>query len=89
MEYVLTFNSTNMAVKAEQLLLQAGLGISVMPIVPQISAGCGIALRVKPHELARCREVLAAAYVEISCIYERKIGGCGYEYSVVSNLEDI
>ncbi|MCL2674616.1 MAG: DUF3343 domain-containing protein [Defluviitaleaceae bacterium] len=83
-EYVLTFDNTNMAVKAEKVLLQAGFKISVMPLVAQISAGCGIALRVKPNELEQCREVLAAKKVEISCIYERKAEGRSYEYSIVS-----
>jgi len=84
-EYVLTFDNTNMAVKAEKELLQAGLKISVMPIVPQISAGCGIALRIKPDELALCRETLAANKVDVLCIYERKAEGRSYEYSALLN----
>jgi len=82
-EYVLTFDNTNMAVKAEKVLLQAGLKISVMPIVPQISVGCGIALRVKQDELERCCEVLAENKVDVFCVYERKAGEHGYEYSEI------
>ena len=83
-EYVLTFDNTNMAVKAEKLLLQAGLKISVMPVVPQISAGCGIALRVKADELSQCRDILAENKVETLCIYERKAGEYGYEYIAIN-----
>jgi hypothetical protein len=51
MEYILTFNSTNQAIKAERLLLAAHLAVTVIPLPPQIRAGCGISLRISPSEL--------------------------------------
>ncbi|MCL2853473.1 MAG: DUF3343 domain-containing protein [Defluviitaleaceae bacterium] len=79
-EYVITFDTANHAVKAEQLLLRFGLNPSVMPVVPQIAAGCGIALRIKSHEMEQCREALAGANVAVSAVYERKAAERGYDY---------
>ena len=82
-EYVITFEGANQAVKAELKLVQAGLNPSVMPVVPQIAAGCGIALRIKPCELERCREALASADIAPSAVYERRAADYGFEYILV------
>jgi len=79
-EYVITFKRANHAVMAEQLLLDSGLLPSVMPVVPQIAAGCGIALRIKPEELSRCRQILAQSSVEIAAVYERRAAEHGFDY---------
>ena len=77
---MITFERANSAIKAEQLLRQAGVNSSVMPVVPQIAAGCGIALRIKPFDLEKCRETLTEAGVVILSVYERKADERGYDY---------
>ena len=63
------------------MLTHAGVNLSVMPLVPQISAGCGIALRVDPSEIKRCLAFMASENVMPSAVYERKRGEDGYEYT--------
>ena len=82
-EYVITFSGANHAVKAEHLLLLSGLNPSVMPVVPQIAEGCGIALRIKPHELALCREVLDATDIYPYAVYERSRADHSYVYAKI------
>jgi len=57
-EYVLTFKNTNFAIKAERFLLADKIKIGVMPLPSQISAGCGICLRISQDEIDRSLEVL-------------------------------
>jgi hypothetical protein len=57
MEYVVTFDSTNQAIKAERCLLERKLQVGVLPLPPQIRAGCGICLRVGQDGI---RQALAA-----------------------------
>jgi len=51
MEYIISFKSTNIAIKAEQCLLSQGINVRVMPLPSQIRAGCGISLRVAASEI--------------------------------------
>ena len=58
MEYVISFKTTSVAIKAEQCLLEQNLNVRVMPLPPQIRAGCGISLRIMGDELTSARRVL-------------------------------
>lgn len=51
MEYIVTFDGTSQAIRAERLLMEAGLRIRVMPLPGQINVGCGICLRVDPDQI--------------------------------------
>jgi len=64
MEYIITFKNTNFAIKAEQCLLEQKLGVGVLPLPSQISAGCGICLRVKPDEIKPALEILAKKNID-------------------------
>jgi hypothetical protein len=64
MEYIITFKNTNFAIKAEQCLLEQKLHVSVLPLPSQISAGCGICLRVKPDEIKPALEILAKKNID-------------------------
>lgn len=46
MDILLTFATTHNAIRAERLLLQAGLPVRVMPLPGEIRAGCGLGMRV-------------------------------------------
>lgn len=45
-EYVFSFAKTNDAIQAEYILGQSGIAVRVMPLPPEIKAGCGICLRI-------------------------------------------
>ena len=70
-EYILSFNSTNQAIKAEHLLLAAGLNITVMPLPPQVRAGCGICLRINPMEIEQAEQIIHNKNVADTRLYER------------------
>jgi hypothetical protein len=55
--------NTNYAIKAEQYLLEQKLQISVLPLPSQISAGCGICLRVHQAEIKPALKALAASQI--------------------------
>lgn len=50
-EFIITFKNTNFAIKAEQCLLKQGLKVGVLPLPSQISAGCGICIRISQAEI--------------------------------------
>jgi len=78
MEYVITFISTNYAIKGEKVLLEAGIRVAVMPLPPNIRAGCGICLRVKEADKGPAMRVLADNDVTGAEAY-RKAPGSAYE----------
>jgi len=71
MEYVITFDNTNQAIKAENCLLAMHLKVGVMPLPSQISAGCGISLRISPEEIKVALQALALGSIEISRLFSR------------------
>jgi len=74
-EFVIAFNSTNIAIKAESSLLEHGIHVTVMPLPSQIKAGCGICLRARFDNLSPALDVLAEALSEAQLkeltLYER------------------
>ena len=61
MDYgLLTFASTYGAIYAQKLL-EPVTAVRVMPVLREISLGCGIAVRFKPEELDAVRAALAAS----------------------------
>ena len=74
-EFVIAFNSTNIAIKAESSLLERGVQVSVMPLPSQINAGCGICLRIRFIELSSAFDVVAETLSETQLkeltLYER------------------
>lgn len=72
-EALITFDGTSHAVRAEQLLLAAGLRATVMPLPGAIRAGCGIALRLSPAELPAALAALERARAARGALYRRLI----------------
>ena len=61
MDYgVITFSSTYGAIYAQKVLKEVA-PIQVMPVLREISLGCGIAVRFKPEDLERVAAALAAS----------------------------
>lgn len=72
---VISFESTHMAIKSEKLLLEEKLDIRVIPVPREITASCGLALKVELSSYDRAREVLKKNNIEISGFYSiRKEG---------------
>jgi len=86
MEYVITFKNTNFAIKAEQLLLALNLQVGVMPLPTEISAGCGICLRIKTHELDPALDALKD--IPETGIYSRTSKDGRYSYNQITRRHD-
>jgi len=65
---VVLFHSTAHAIRAEKVLLQAGLKIKMIPTPRQLSSDCGMALRFDRADEARVAGVLEEKKVPISGI---------------------
>ena len=71
MEYIITFKNTNAAIKAEQCLLEEKLHVGVIPLPSQISAGCGICLRLSQDEIQAALRILADAQIDETGLFSR------------------
>lgn len=64
MDYALiSFVSTYGAIYAQKVLKEVA-PVQVMPVLREISLGCGMALRVAPEHLAAVRAALAASTLQ-------------------------
>ncbi len=55
---LIIFDSTNLALKTERALKEAGVILAVIPTPVEISTGCGIALLIKEAYVDAARAVL-------------------------------
>jgi len=78
-EYIITFKNTNFAIKAEQCLLEK-MHVGVLPLPSQISAGCGICLRVKQDEINAALAALAEREIAAAGLYSRTVENGQYLY---------
>jgi selenide,water dikinase len=85
MEYIITFKNTNLAIKAEQCLLEQKLPVSVIPLPSQISAGCGICLRVIPNEMKQALKILADKQINEIGIYSRTEESGRFSYTEIKD----
>lgn len=86
MEYILVFENTNRAMKAERLLLSNKLHVGALPLPDEISSGCGICLRVGAESIDVALRVLSESDMTGTTVYVRrevegqieyqKSGGC-------------
>ena len=72
-ECILAFDRTHDAVLAEQVLLETGIKVRVMPLPAAIRAGCGICLRITPTAYRDALRVLNACSVTLPKSYRRII----------------
>jgi len=89
MEYVITFKNTNFAIKAEQCLLEQKLQVGVLPLPSQISAGCGICVRITKGEIKSALAALSDKNIDGIRLYSRVSENGRYSYSEVSNWRSI
>ncbi len=61
---IIAFYSTHDAMKAESVLIGAGLIIKLIPTPSEISAGCGFSVKVLKEELEKAKEILINENIE-------------------------
>lgn len=70
--YLFTFRSTHAAIRAQALL--SSVRFIVMPTLRQISASCGISLRVAPEQLPAAQAALSTLDTPVSLYYVTQSG---------------
>lgn len=63
---VLAFNTTHDALDAEALLEDMGIDVTPIPAPPEISASCGIALRLDPTDVDQALVYLDRVGIEVA-----------------------
>jgi len=81
MEYIITFNSTNNAIKAEQCLLTKKIPVGVLPLPTQLSAGCGICLRINIEDAKQVLRILNDNNINEIGLYTRVKENDGFIYT--------
>jgi len=83
MEYIIAFNNTNQAIKAEHCLLEKKLRVDVIPLPPKIRAGCGICLRIAPEDIAIATSTLTENGIEGTAVFSRVKNAGSYDYAEI------
>ena len=66
---LLSFHSTQQALRAELLLEYAGVDIDIQPTPKDITAGCAMSIAFPAGDLEKVRRILAEERVEFEGIY--------------------
>ncbi len=66
---IIAFKSTSQALKAERVLKETSAEFLVIPTPRQISASCGLAVKVAPEDLDFVRSALNDKMVQIEGVY--------------------
>lgn len=72
---VVLFYSTQGAIKAERLLVRAGLSVKLIPTPRQLSSDCGTALRSAWADVDAVIAALQAARVEYDSVHRVIVNG--------------
>jgi hypothetical protein len=79
MNLLIVFESVHQAIRAEQLLLKAGLQVELLPTPREISFSCGQSLSFQPDDFDIAREILQREKVAFRGIYSVQPGHRVYE----------
>ena len=74
LDYVAIFHSIHRVLRAEQLLKRAGVEFLLIPVPRQLTADCGLALRIAPTQLAEVYRVLVAVALLPAELYQLRTG---------------
>lgn len=85
MEAVFTFHNTHHAIRGEQILLEEGIKVKVMPLPDALGAGCGVCLRVGEDELDAALNLLARADIAPEGVYWKIAEGGKNSYKPLKN----
>lgn len=68
---VLSFHTTVTAMEWEKRCMETGVPGRLIPLPAEISAGCGLAWRMRPGEWEQWSECIdASSYDRVSCVYQ-------------------
>jgi len=81
MEYIITFKSTHLAMKAEQYLLDEKLTFIMIPLPSQISAGCGICVKASSDGIEKALKTLKDKQVDGTALFSRIMENGRYVYT--------
>ena len=70
-ETIFTFSSIVQTIQAEQHLLKAGMDVRVMPLPPDLRAGCWMCLRLPPSQTVDAQRFLQESGLAPQAIYTR------------------
>lgn len=66
---VFTFGTTSHALKAESVLKDLGAEFIIMPTLREITASCGLSLKIKPENVKSYFDLLAGNNVTVESVY--------------------
>ncbi|RUA09520.1 MAG: DUF3343 domain-containing protein [Fusobacteria bacterium] len=66
---VISFESTHMAIKSEKLLLDIGLNIRIIPVPREITASCGLALKINTDDFIEVKKLLEKNKIDFLGVY--------------------
>jgi|LSQX01.3.fsa_nt_gb hypothetical protein len=69
---VVLFPTTTSAIRAEKILIKAGLAVKLVPTPRELSSDCGISLRFLPADEADLRLNLDQAHLEFEIFFLEK-----------------
>lgn len=56
--YIIAFNSTNQAILSEKLLIDKNIDVKIIPLPADITASCGLSLKIEISELKKVSNLL-------------------------------
>ncbi len=80
---VLTFKSTHEALEIEEALLEAEIGLMVIPTPKIISEGCGIALKFEESNLKKVKRIVETHDIIEKRYFKETITGGNKEYTYI------
>lgn len=66
---VVLFHSTSHALRAEKVLLEAGIPCKLVPVPRHLSSDCGVCVRIQRADQEAALQAVEAARVEIEGVY--------------------
>lgn len=70
--YVISFDSTHHAIKAEKLFKDVNLNIRMMPTPREITASCGLSIRFESGDLEQIEDIISKEELAVKGVYEIK-----------------
>lgn len=68
--HVIVFDSTHAAISAEKLLKSLGISTEIIPTPREITASCGLSIRVDGNYINTIKEEIVKANLSINGIYQ-------------------
>ena len=73
-DFIAVFHSIHRVMKAEKILKGGGVPILLIPAPRQISSDCGLALRYRPEDAERVRDLLVTQGLPPAEVYQYQGG---------------